>query len=110
MRKTSNGELISALGFGAIRLPLIDGEIDKTKATEMIYYAIDHGVNFIDTALLYHEGCSESFIGEIFTDEYRDKSNSVLKYQLGVLKKLWMSRSISNHNYINLRRIVLIII
>ncbi len=73
MRKTCNGELISALGFGAMRLPLIDGEIDKTKATEMIYYAIDHGVNFIDTALLYHEGCSESFLGEILTDEYRDK-------------------------------------
>ncbi len=73
MRKTSNGELISVLGFGAMRLPLIDGEIDKLKATEMIYYAIDHGVNFIDTALLYHEGCSELFLGEILTDEYRDK-------------------------------------
>jgi predicted aldo/keto reductase-like oxidoreductase len=73
MRKTSNGELISALGFGAMRLPLIDGQIDKAKATEMIYYAVDHGVNFIDTALLYHEGCSESFLGEILTDEYRDK-------------------------------------
>ncbi len=74
MRKTSNGELISALGFGAMRLPLIDGEIDKTKATEMIYYAIDHGVNFIDTALLYHEGCSESFLGEILTSSARRSS------------------------------------
>ena len=43
MRKTSNGQLISALGFGAMRLPLIDGQIDKTKATEMIYYVVDHG-------------------------------------------------------------------
>ena len=88
MRKTSNGELISALGFGAMRLPLIDGEIDKTKATEMIYYAVDHGVNFIDTALLYHEGCSESFLGEILTDEYRDKVKICTKVPAWSIKRI----------------------
>jgi len=88
MRKTSNGQLISALGFGAMRLPLIDGQIDKTKATEMIYYAVDHGVNFIDTALLYHEGCSESFLGEILTDEYRDKVNLCTKVPAWSIKRI----------------------
>jgi predicted aldo/keto reductase-like oxidoreductase len=88
MRKTSNGELISALGFGAMRLPLIDGQIDKTKATEMIYYAIDNGVNFIDTALLYHEGCSESFLGEILTDEYRDKVKLCTKVPAWSIEKI----------------------
>ena len=88
MRKTSNGELISALGFGAMRLPLIEGEIDKTKATEMIYYAIDHGVNFIDTALLYHEGCSESFLGEILTDDYRDKVKLCTKVPAWSIEKI----------------------
>ena len=39
----------------------------------MIYYAIDHGVNFIDTAYLYHAGSSESLLGEIIQGEYRDK-------------------------------------
>ena len=88
MRKTSNGELISALGFGAMRLPLIEGEIDKTKATEIIYYAIDHGVNFIDTALLYHEGCSESFLGEILTDDYRDKVKLCTKVPAWSIEKI----------------------
>ena len=88
MRKTSNGELISALGFGAMRLPLIDGKIDKTISTEMIYYAIDHGVNFIDTALLYHEGCSESFLGEILTDDYRDKVKLCTKVPAWSIEKI----------------------
>ena len=88
MRKTSNGELISALGFGAMRLPLIDGQIDKTKATEMIYYAIDNGVNFIDTALLYHEGCSESFLGEILNDGYRDKVKLCTKVPAWAIEKI----------------------
>jgi predicted aldo/keto reductase-like oxidoreductase len=88
MKKTNNGQLISALGFGAMRLPLIDGQIDKTKATEMIYYAVDHGVNFIDTALLYHEGCSESFLGEILTDEYRDKVNLCTKVPAWSIKQI----------------------
>ena len=49
------------------------------KAQEYILYAINHGVNYIDTAYAYHGGESESFLGEILrlTDEdgvkYRDK-------------------------------------
>jgi predicted aldo/keto reductase-like oxidoreductase len=73
MRQTNNGSNISVLGFGAMRLPTKDGLIDKDKAKELIYYAIDHGVNFIDTALYYHDGYSESFLGEILQDGYRDK-------------------------------------
>jgi len=73
MRQTNNGSNISVLGFGAMRLPTKDGLIDKDKAKELIYYAIDHGVNFINTALYYHDGYSESFLGEILQDGYRDK-------------------------------------
>jgi len=65
------GDEISSLGFGAMRLPLKNGKIDRDKATELIYHAIDNGVNFIDTAYLY--GDSESFLGEILQGEYRDK-------------------------------------
>jgi len=66
-----NGDELSALGFGAMRLPLKNGKIDRDKAKELIYYAIDNGVNFIDTAYLY--GDSETFLGEILTDEYKSK-------------------------------------
>ena len=65
------GDEISALGFGAMRLPLKNGKIDREKAGKLIYHAIDNGVNFIDTAYIY--GDSEKFLGEILTDEYRKK-------------------------------------
>jgi len=48
-----NGDEISALGFGAMRLPTKSGRIDKKRAKEQIYSAIDQGVNFIDTAFPY---------------------------------------------------------
>ena len=73
MRKTIHGDEISALGFGAMRLPTKNGRINKEEAKEQIYYAIDHGVNFIDTAFPYHAGSSESFLGEILQGEYKDK-------------------------------------
>jgi hypothetical protein len=65
------GEEISPLGFGAMRLPQKNGRIDRDKASELIYHAIDSGINFIDTAYLY--GDSESFLGEVLQGEYRDK-------------------------------------
>jgi predicted aldo/keto reductase-like oxidoreductase len=67
------GDELSALGFGAMRLPTKNGMIDKEKAREQIYYAIDHGVNFIDTAVPYHGGGSESLLGEILSGDYRSK-------------------------------------
>lgn len=78
-------EKISTLGYGCMRLPThFGGEasslIDKEKAINQIRYAIDQGVNYIDTAYPYHLGASESFIGEhILTDGYRDKVNIATK-------------------------------
>lgn len=67
------GDMISILGFGCMRLPEKNGRIDKNSATEQIHYAIDHGVNYIDTALPYHMGASEPFLGHALLDGYREK-------------------------------------
>lgn len=86
-RQSSKNDEISALGYGAMRLPTKNGRIDKEKATDLIYYAIDHGVNIIDTAYPYHGGASESFLGEILKGDYRDKVKLCTKMPSWSVKK-----------------------
>jgi predicted aldo/keto reductase-like oxidoreductase len=63
----------SALGFGAMRLPTTDGEIDESTAVEMMRHAIDQGVNYVDTAYPYHDGKGETCVGRALQDGYRER-------------------------------------
>lgn len=67
---------LSALGFGTMRLPTVDGvysHIDEQAAAEMFDYAIKNGVNYFDTAWGYHDGQSEIVTGKLLSKYPRDK-------------------------------------
>ena len=69
------GLKLSALGFGTMRLPTIRGvysKIDEKSAAEMFDYAIQHGVNYFDTAWGYHDGESENTDGKILSKYPRE--------------------------------------
>ncbi|MCW4017871.1 MAG: aldo/keto reductase [Candidatus Bathyarchaeota archaeon] len=68
-----NGDKLSVLGFGCMRLPQKGRKIDQERAIKQIRLAIDHGVNYVDTAVPYHGGESETLLGKALQDGYRDK-------------------------------------
>lgn len=73
--KAFKGEKISALGMGTMRLPVVDGRnglIDEEKTAQMIAYAMEHGINYYDTAYGYHEGNSETVMGRILKEYPRE--------------------------------------
>lgn len=61
---------LSALGMGAMRLPVTDGDdakIDEEKTAQMVAYAMEHGINYYDTAWGYHSGNSELVMGRVLS-------------------------------------------
>lgn len=72
---------LSLLGFGTMRLPVdADGKIDEAQVREMTRYAIEHGVNYFDTAYPYHGGESERVIGRVLKEYPRDSFYLATKY------------------------------
>jgi predicted aldo/keto reductase-like oxidoreductase len=68
----STKENPSLLGFGCMRFPTIDGEIDSKEAKRMMDYAYSKGVNYFDTAYPYHEGKSELVVRDIIAQYERE--------------------------------------
>ena len=63
------------LGFGAMRLPLLadgSGHVDEARTRDMVAYAMQHGLNYFDTAYPYHGGESERIMGRILADYPRE--------------------------------------
>ncbi len=85
-RSMKNGDRLSVLGFGAMRVPQKLGRIDEARATRQIRSAIDRGVNYIDTAMMYHLGANEPFLGRALSDGYREKVKLATKQMPGSVK------------------------
>ncbi len=70
--KNFQDEKISALGFGAMRLPCTDGKIDEAAVAKMVKTAMDSGINYYDTAWGYHDGNSELVMGKTLGEYTRE--------------------------------------
>jgi hypothetical protein len=64
------GEELSILGFGAMRLPGNNGKVDENAAVSLIRKGVDMGINYIDTAYVYHNGESETIVGKALSGSY----------------------------------------
>lgn len=90
------GDSVSLLGYGCMRFPTTpDGKIDRELSLKMIDYAYQNGVNYYDTAYMYHEGESEPFMGEALSRYPRDS------YYVATKFPIWMEMDFSTEKSIS---------
>lgn len=78
----------STLGFGCMRFPMFEDQtVDRAQATAMLRHAIDSGVNYIDTAYVYHQGTSEEIVGEALEGGWRERVTLVTKLPVWKVEK-----------------------
>ena len=83
-------EAVSLLGFGCMRLPLAEKDkqdIDCERAEEMVNFAMANSVNYFDTAYIYHDGMSETFIGQVLKKYPRKSFYLANKMPIWLLEK-----------------------
>ena len=82
--KTFKDEIqLSRLGMGVMRLPILEGneaKIDYEKAEQLISHCMEQGINYYDTAYIYHGGKSEEFLGKALAKYPRDSFYVADKY------------------------------
>jgi len=77
---------ISAIGFGLMRLPQKFGEPDVAETQKMVDYAMEHGINYFDTAWFYHGGKSELTAGKVLKKFPRNSYYLADKMPLRILE------------------------
>jgi uncharacterized protein len=82
-----NGDKLSVLGFGTMRLPLKGEKIDEERAINQMRFAIDNGVNYFDSAPPYHGGESEKVLGKALLGGYREEVKIATKLTSFLLKE-----------------------
>lgn len=81
--KEFQGLKLSALGMGAMRLPVLEGDdsrIDEAATEEMVAYAMEQGINYYDTAWGYHSGNSELVMGKALSKYPRESFYLATKF------------------------------
>ena len=89
--KNLNGVALSALGMGCMRLPQkseVAADVDEVALAEMVEHAMSRGVNYFDTAWVYHQGKSEEFMGRVLAKYPRESFYIATKFP-GFSPEFW---------------------